>query len=130
MVAGIAILFTMQNGERMADYNADFCVANNPSTVIADIDEILRLRAEVEQLKMENEAHRAVTANFKRITENLANEIDDDDQEVEEHITSLEAQIDFLAKICARQSHEAPDEGEVNWWRAKAREAAEKGCTK
>lgn len=126
VVAGIVILFTMQNGERLADYNAYFCVANNPSTSIEDIDEILRLRAEVERLKEENEAHRVVTANFKRITENLTREIDDDDQEVEEHIASLEAQIDFLAKTCARQSHDAPDEKAVNWWRAKAREAAEK----
>lgn len=107
-------------------HNTTFCAANDPKTVIADIDEILRLRSEVERLKEENEAHRVVTANFKRITENLTGEIDDNEQEVEEHIAHLEAQIDFLAKTCARQSHDAPDKEAVNWWRAKAREAAEK----
>lgn len=55
VVAGIVILFAMRNGECQADHNADFCAANDPPTVIEDIDEILRLRAEVARLEKESD---------------------------------------------------------------------------
>ncbi|MDE7241255.1 hypothetical protein, partial [Desulfovibrio sp.] len=99
VVYGAERVAIVEDGPRMAANCAHIAV-NSPNVVIAHVDEILRLRAEVQRLKEDNEAYRVVMSNFQRITTNLANEIDDNDQEVEEHTASLEAQIDWLAARC------------------------------
>lgn len=47
-------------GDMKTVANATFIAANDPTTILADIDEILRLRAEVERL--EKETHWLATA--------------------------------------------------------------------
>lgn len=96
--------------------NCDYIALANPAAILALIAKVERLEKDYEELNF-------ILRNFKRITNYLANEIDENDQEVESEVASLEGQLDYLAKTCAALSLDASDATAVNWWRSKAREA-------
>lgn len=136
--------------------DALFIVRHSPDVVMADIDEILSLRAENKKLKKRLETaeqtaklawdgkipsplpgHRSMTedevvAMFEHLNcpwcggSGHIDDCEEADQQVKARLERLEKEADWLARICANQMLDGVDEASVQWWREKARDAARK----
>lgn len=113
--------------------------ANDPTTVMAHVDEILRLRSLVQE-------HEEYIANLEMDARHINQKIDeivgsfgiepdtgnmyilditkDAIFDLQERAARLDREADWLAHICAEKMLDGVDEDTVQWWREKAREAA------
>lgn len=91
-----------------------YIAAAHPGVLLAMCEEIERLRAQVatqEVLSGEDDA--------------CMTQLEVERDALEEQVALLEKEADWLARVCAEQMLEGVNEQSVQWWRKKARGAAE-----